>query len=235
MENGYAMCLNKWALDKEIKDELGLLVIISSLCAEKGYCYASNEYFANLFNISQETVSRKIKLLEKKNYITIEYEKRGCEIKKRYLRLTNISIDDYQKNQSTIDENVKENNISINNTSINNNIYNQEFERLWTIYPKKQGKKDALKYFIRVRKNGVDFDDILKGLENYIEYIKQKGISQQYIKQGSTWFNQECWNDDYSIQSENNNIPKWHKKNIKREELNEKEQQEIEELMKEYR
>ena len=82
--------------------------------------------------------------------------------------------------------------------NIDNNIYEQEFERLWNIYPKKQGKKDALKHFIKVRKKGVDFDTILKGLENYNEYIKQTNKSQQYIKQGSTWFNQECWNDEYT-------------------------------------
>ena len=47
MNNGYSVCFNEWALDKEIKDELGLLLIISSLCAEKGYCWATNEFFAN--------------------------------------------------------------------------------------------------------------------------------------------------------------------------------------------
>lgn len=119
MENGYAICFNEWALDKEIKNELGLLLIISSLCAKKGYCFASNQYFSELFGIEQETISRKIKKLEEKNYISIEYEKRGCEIKDRKIRLTKISIDDYQKYQSTIDENVKDNNTSINNTSIN--------------------------------------------------------------------------------------------------------------------
>ena len=41
--NGYAICFNDWALDKSIKNELGLLLIISSLCAKEGYCYATNE------------------------------------------------------------------------------------------------------------------------------------------------------------------------------------------------
>ena len=40
MENGYSICFNEWALDQTIKNELGLLLIISSLSAEKGYCYA---------------------------------------------------------------------------------------------------------------------------------------------------------------------------------------------------
>ena len=122
MDKGYAVCFNEWALDKEIKDELGLLLIISSLCAENGYCYASNKYFADLFNIAEETISRKIKKLERKEYITIEYEKKGCEIVNRFIRLTKMSIHDCQICQSTIDENVKENNIRLNNNKeIDNN------------------------------------------------------------------------------------------------------------------
>ena len=121
MNNGYSICFNEWALDKDIKNELGLLLIISSLTAEKGYCYASNKYLASLFETTEETISRKIKTLQDKNYITVEYEKKGCEIKARKIRLTKISIDDYQKYQSTIDKNVKENNISNKNISNKNN------------------------------------------------------------------------------------------------------------------
>lgn len=129
MKEGYAICFNEWALDKEINGELGLLLIISSLSAETGYCYASNEYLANLFNTTEITISRKIHKLKEKNYISIEYEKRGAEIKKRFIRLTKLLTDDYQNCKPTINKNVKENNININNTSINNklnefNLYN---------------------------------------------------------------------------------------------------------------
>lgn len=125
MENGYSLCLNKWALDKDIKNELGLLVIISSLCAEKGYCWASNEYFGELFNIPPKTISRKIKLLEDKNYIEVEYERKGTQVTKRYIRIPNLWNDHHpQKCGWTIPKNEEENNISINN--INNII--KEFE-----------------------------------------------------------------------------------------------------------
>lgn len=117
MKDGYSICFNEWALDKEIKNDLGLLLIISSLCAEKGYCYASNEYLGNLFDLPKETISRKLKLLQDKNYITIEYEKKGCEITARKIRLTKMLIHDYQNCYSTINKNVKENNIMINNIS----------------------------------------------------------------------------------------------------------------------
>ena len=120
MENGYSICLNKWALDKEIKNELGLLLIISSLCAKEGYCFASNSFLAEQFNVSEQSISDKIKKLERKNYIEIEYEKRGAEVISRKIRLRKNCIDDKTKIVPTIQQNFKDNNISINNTSINN-------------------------------------------------------------------------------------------------------------------
>lgn len=119
--NGYAICFNEWIFDNKIRNELSLLLLISSLTAEKGYCYASNKYFAELFKMSEVSISRKIKKLEKLGHVKIDYEKRGCEIKVRFIRLTKMLTDDYQKCKSTINKNVKENNTSINNTSIDNN------------------------------------------------------------------------------------------------------------------
>ena len=90
IEDGYAICFNEWALDKNIKNELGLLLIISGLTAEKGYCFAKNSYFAELFDVPEDTISRKIKKLEELNYLTIRYEKRGAEIVARHIFLTRI-------------------------------------------------------------------------------------------------------------------------------------------------
>ena len=125
MSEGYSICFNEWALDKDIKDELGLLLIISSLTAEKGYCYASNDYLAKIFKTSVVTISRKIKILEEKKYIEIEYEKKGCLVISRKIRLTKMLTAINKNVNRTINKNVKENNISnINNTNNNNNNYN---------------------------------------------------------------------------------------------------------------
>lgn len=121
---------------------------------------------------------------------------------------------------------------SIDKYSIDNNIYNQnnnfdsEFENLWKIYPKKQGKKNAKKSYIKARKSKVAYNDILNGLNNYLEYIKNNKVSQQYIKQGSTWFNQECWNDEYDITKAN--VPTWFNNQTKEEKIEyTKEEQEL--------
>lgn len=163
MENGYSICLNEWALDKEIKNELGLLLIISSLTAEKGYCYASNEYLADLFETTETTISKKIKSLETKQYIKITYKKRGCEIISRQIRLSKKKIDDCQKRKPTIVENNKDNNISINNTKeINNNKL---------LFTKKSFKKPTLeevKQYCLERKNNIN-------PEKFVDYYESIG------------------------------------------------------------
>ena len=200
MNGGYAICLNKWALDNDIKNELGLLLIISSLTAEKGYCFASNKHLAELFHTTEFSISRKITKLVEKGYLTVEYKRRGCEITNRELRLTKMTIDDYQKCQSTIDKNVKENNTSINNTS-NKEIYK---ERKFI----KPTLEEVKKYCLE-RHNGVDpkkFIDFYEANDwtdsrgNKVKNWKQKVITwegRQPEKKSSNdidlpdWFNRD--------------------------------------------
>ena len=118
MNNGYGICLNEWLEDARIKNELRLLIKISSLTAEKGFCYASNEYFSKYLKITTISVSRQISKLIKLNYLRVEYKMRGSQVERRYLRLTKMLTDGYQKCYPTVIKNVKDNNTSNNNTSI---------------------------------------------------------------------------------------------------------------------
>ena len=45
---------------------------ITALCNQKGYCWATNDYFANLYDCSKKTVSRWIGNLKSKGYISVE-------------------------------------------------------------------------------------------------------------------------------------------------------------------
>lgn len=94
----------------------------------------------------------------------------------------------------------EDNNIIISkNDCVSKSQLEEEFEIIWSEYPKKQGKANALKSYIKARKKGTTKEDVMIGLNNYLTYIKAEKVDQQYIKHGSTWFNQECWNDDYTI------------------------------------
>ena len=76
--------------------------------------------------------------------------------------------------------------------------YKEEFENLWSLYPNKKGKTNALKDYLKARKEGVAFDAVLSGIYNYLEYINLEKVPDRYIKHGSTWFHQRCWEDDYT-------------------------------------
>ena len=72
-----------------------------------------------------------------------------------------------------------------------------EFETLWELYPRKEGKKNALATYMRVRtrkKKPVTYEQVKDGIVAYANACK--GTDRKYIKQGSTWFNGECWNDE---------------------------------------
>lgn len=76
----------------------------------------------------------------------------------------------------------------------------KEFEELWDEYPRKQGHKKALEAYIKARKDGVDKDTVLDGIRAYKAFLTANKTNSKYIKQGSTWFNQKCWEDDYNIE-----------------------------------
>lgn len=80
--------------------------------------------------------------------------------------------------------------------------YETEFEKLWEHYPNKKGKDQAKNKYLLARKQGIPYEIIAQGLKNYINYIKSENIEEKFIKHGSTWFNQKCWNDDYKISNQ---------------------------------
>lgn len=76
-----------------------------------------------------------------------------------------------------------------------------EFNELWQDYPKKQGKKQALKHYIAWKKLSKEntLGKAKKQLDNYKKYVysqRNRGFNLQF-KNGSTWFNGGI-DDDYS-------------------------------------
>lgn len=187
-EEGYSLCFNKWALDKDIKNELGLLLIISSLCAKKGFCYASNEYLAKIFNETTVSISRKIKKLQAKNYIDIVYKKRGFEVVARELRLTKLLTDDYQNCypsinkivNGSVNQNVKE----INTSNINtNNIKESKkevktYEQVLKDFSLSEKLTKCIMDFIQMRKF-IKKPLTNRGLELMIGKLKKMSSSEE--------------------------------------------------------
>ena len=109
--------------DKNITPNAKLLYAeITALCNEKGYCWASNAYFAELYGVSKTSISNWISSLQKNGYISVDmiYKENSKEIQNRYIRILNDPIKEiltgYSKNlQYPIKENFTDNNKIINN------------------------------------------------------------------------------------------------------------------------
>lgn len=67
------------------------------------------------------------------------------------------------------------------------------FDVIWSRYPRRLGRKEAERHFKASVKTTQDWLDIQKALENYITQIRHEKIQDEFIKHGSTWFNN--WRD----------------------------------------
>lgn len=133
---------------------------ITALCNEKGYCWAGNEYFADLYRVKRNTISDWISILVKNNFLAREiiYKSGTKEIDKRVLRLTE-ALPLYDKNRigypvnsdDPIRKKPKENN-TMNSVFITE-VINRDYEKYknflslildWVEY-KKTEKKQSYK------------------------------------------------------------------------------------------
>ena len=108
--------------EKRLKPAERLLFAeISALTNKFGYCTASNGYFAELYEIEKETVSRWVNHLAKLGFLRLEMVYEGKQIKGRKIWIDEkvmTPID--EKVMTPIDEKVKGNNTRLNNTRLNN-------------------------------------------------------------------------------------------------------------------
>lgn len=139
LEQWYWIMPNVVLYSTELSDKQKLLFcVISSLCAEKWYCRATNERLWKLLWVDKLTISRHISQLQEKWYISIEIISRN----ERKIRIDENIKGDWQKRQGGIDENI--------NPYIYTNITNEySFQKFWEDYPhaRKGKKKDSEKYF----------------------------------------------------------------------------------------
>lgn len=102
-KNYFAVISASVRYDKNLKPLAKLLYgEITALCNEKGYCWASNSYFAELYGVNNKTISRAIQQLEECGHIKCVYDKTQQNNDKR-----RIFIEYGQKSPDGMDENVQ--------------------------------------------------------------------------------------------------------------------------------
>lgn len=123
----YAILTASVRYDNRLTDSEKILYAeITALSNKYGYCSASNNYFAKLYEVSKRTISTRINNLKKLNYLKIELELNGKEVKKRKMYpMTHTSIpieDNFHRGvenmvHTPIEANFQENITRLNNTS----------------------------------------------------------------------------------------------------------------------
>ncbi len=128
---------------------------ITALCNEKGYCWANNDYFSQLYQVSKKSISRWVKQLLDKGYISSEiiYEKDSKKVLNRYLKIGDYPMDKNvlpygQKKEYPTDKKVTDNN-TYNNTL--NSILDESKINF------KKPTLDEVKNYCIERNNGIDY------------------------------------------------------------------------------
>ena len=141
-----------------------LFAEITALTNMNGQCFATNKYFAGLYDVSVETVSRWVSHLEKLGFIkrTIKYKEGSKQIDKRFISLA-----------TPIDEKVKGNSTSINNLSFIENFYPNEISLQAVRDSYGDVSLHVLKIALQEFKDAAlnrekPFKDIQSGFRNYV-------------------------------------------------------------------
>ena len=193
--------------DKKLKPmEKILYTEITALANSKGYCYATNSYFANLYDVHKNTAGTWINKLEKLGYIKskIIYETGTKNVKERQLFIVtpNKKIDTYQqkdcdpineKIDTPINENIEENNTRINITRL---ILNNKY-----IYRSKEFI-EAFESYKKMRKSIKKpmTENSVKRMLKKLERIGNEETAIKMLNQAED----KCWLDVYEVKEGNN-------------------------------
>lgn len=117
-KNYYAVIPANVRYDKRLSPLTRLIYgEITALSNEKGYCFATNAYFANLYSMSNVSISRCISELKEHNYIRVVYDIKEKNVDKRKIYINNLE----NKKLENKELNKKLDNEKLENEELKNN------------------------------------------------------------------------------------------------------------------
>lgn len=210
----YAIIPANVRYDKDIPANAKLLYgEITALCNEKGYCWATNEYFANLYGVSKTSVSCWISKLIDKGYIKreITYKEGTKEILNRYLKLFNDPIKEILK-----DNNTSNNTYEYNSSSIYDFLQENGFVlspihyEIISEWQDNELTRYAIKQAVMNNKYNIKY---IQSIIN--SYEKENIKTVQQAKEREEQFNKSKNNKRV------NDVPEWFDKDLNKEEVDE--------------
>ena len=202
---------------------------LTALANERGYCWATNQYFASLYNVSKRTIISWMKQLEKRKYIKIQvfYKPDSKIVDRRHIYILPFPTDTefytpseenfitYGKNiheggeenfTTPSEENFTENNTLINNTKNNTkNIYSVEqsstmSELFEKVWKTYPKKTNKKKAKEQFLKKIKSDEDFERFKTGYKDYLKYIKLNDWYHPQELfRWIRDERFNDEYDL------------------------------------
>lgn len=94
---------------------------------------------------------------------------------------------------------VKKSKVKNNKLPIFPQIIQSDFEKFWSIYPRKAGKGKARDSFRKISPNSELLEKILKAVEQQKKSEQWEKDNGKYIPNPATWLNQGRWDDELTI------------------------------------
>ena len=201
----YWIMPNVILFSKELTDKQKLLYcLISSLCAEKWYCRATNKYLWELLWVKERSISTWIKRLIELWYLDSDINQSRWN--ERHITIGNVEIHNRscEKSQEGSCEKSQYNNTIYNNT--NNKYSFQEFRKDYP-HARKWKKSESEKYF-----NQNDSEDVRKQVSILKRKIKAWLQDAQYIPACERWIRDFTPISDEVLKQDLVKIARWHLK-----------------------
>lgn len=205
--NYYAILPAVVRYDRSLSEMAKLLFAeITALSNKFGYCTASNQYFADLYEKNPQWVSKIIQSIAKAGHIKVEVSEN--RFRKIYPLTPYLPIVENLEGGRGKTRGGDSGKTLHNNTSINTKVntknaesatditYSKDFLSFWESYPKKVGKGDAFKAFKKVK--GVKIEVIIKSVEDHIDSKQWKEQEGRFIPNPATFLNQRRFEDELS-------------------------------------
>lgn len=186
---------------------------ISALTDQRGFCFASNDYFRKLYGMSERTLQEQLRALKRRGYIAISDGDGGAGRRKIYAGI-NPMQDNPAENCGVTPQKTAGSN---NNKKDNNNPPTsppggerakektvkrepswkpKRFAGFWNYYPKSahKSKQAAIKAWDQLKPGDELIDEIAKALRRQMATDQwQRGIGIPYP---STYLRQRRWEDE---------------------------------------
>lgn len=189
--------------DKKIIPSAKLLYgEITALCNERGFCWATNKYFADLYEVDARTIRRWVQSLIAQKHVRVEIVN---ETDRKIFILDPGQKSPTPGTKTTGEGGQKEpHNNTVNTTKKTRTlsaVADASFQKFWESYPKRELKKKSLE--IWKAKN------LSEKLPEILAFIEKAKLTDRwkkgFIKAPPVFMNGECWNDDLSSYNE---VPK---------------------------